>query len=429
MGAKRNIELPRTANRKKEEYKYFVGTTLKNPLDYAVGERIVFKIRPKFMDGYLDIPYIWYSLVAEHGEMKDGYLGKSEDGWFYVESSLSENGFVYLTARACDENKRVIEDIEAFNGSAGADVNLIRRATRTPRDYTEFWRSLEKAVEQTDKEILFSEWIDDPENPDFIAYNMRIKAPGSEYASFSVAYPRDAKPGELKLAMLFQGYGVRSAPPHLLDGYLTVHVNAHPIPNGQSEEFYEELSRGILKDYGYDEKENERPETTYFAKMLLRDLAVLYFIKDHELLNKKDYVFVGSSQGGMQACNMAAHFDRASALLMVVPWLSDVYGHELGGRRENTMPKGEGIIYFDTAVAAELLKCPVYMISGLGDIVCNSSTQMALYNSIDARKYCEFYQNRTHSLRVPWDNNVSMLGDDGLVEAFKEHLGEYYNWN
>ncbi len=35
---------------------------------------------------------------------------------------------------------------------------------------------------------------------------------------------------------------------------------------------------------------------------------------------------------------------------------------ELLHRLENGMPKGEGIPYFDTAVAAELVKCPVYII-------------------------------------------------------------------
>jgi cephalosporin-C deacetylase-like acetyl esterase len=244
-----------------------------------------------------------------------------------------------------------------------------------------------------------------------------------------VAYPANAKKNELKFAMYFQGYGVNPALPLPKEGYFTVHVGAHAIPNEESAEFYTELSRGALNDYGYDERENESPETTYFKGMLLRDLAVLRLFKDHELLNKKDYVFIGSSQGGMQACNVAAHFERASALLLNVPWLSDVYGHELGGRLENTMPKGAGIVYFDTAVAAQFLKCPVYIISGLGDSVCNSSTQMALYNSITAPKYIEFYQNKTHSLTIPWDSLVYTLGDKELAELFSEHTGAYYDFN
>jgi cephalosporin-C deacetylase-like acetyl esterase len=163
--------------------------------------------------------------------------------------------------------------------------------------------------------------------------------------------------------------------------------------------------------------------------MMLRDLQVVRFFKDHELLDKKHYYFVGSSQGGMQACNMAAHFERASAVILNVPWLSDIYGHELAGRLENKMPKGLGVTYFDTAVAARFLKCPAYIISGLGDSTCNSSTQMALFNSIKAPKYIEFYQNKVHSYTIPWDKNVYILGDTALADKFGEHTAEYYDYN
>ncbi len=92
----------------------------------------------------------------------------------------------------------------------------------------------------------------------------------------------------------------------------------------------------------------------------------------------------------MQACNIAANFDRATAVIMNVPWLSDIYGHELCGRKATEIPKGRGVTYFDTAVAAEHLKCPAYIISGLGGNTCNGSTQMALFNSIKAPRYIEF---------------------------------------
>jgi len=39
MNKYRNLELQKKKNTKKEEYKYFVGTTLKNSLQYEVGEK------------------------------------------------------------------------------------------------------------------------------------------------------------------------------------------------------------------------------------------------------------------------------------------------------------------------------------------------------------------------------------------------------
>jgi dienelactone hydrolase len=262
-----------------------------------------------------------------------------------------------------------------------------------------------------------------------VILDMRISAEGGDYASVSVVYPRNSRAGELKFAMFFQGYGVNTATPCPMPGYFTVHVGAHALPNRCPQEFYSGLYKGALRDYGYDPYQNKRPETTYFAGMLSRDLAAFRFFEENELLNKKDYFFIGSSQGGMQACNLAAHTDRATALILNVPWLSDVNSHELADRLENGMPKGEGIPYFDTAVAAELVKCPVYIISGLGDLTCNASTQMALFNSIRSRKYIEFYQNKTHSLTVPWDNLAYSLGDPTMKEMYREHTARYYDFN
>lgn len=426
MNQPRNLELQKNANHRKEEYKYFVGTTTKNPLQYEIGETMVFRIRVKYMDEYLDIPYIWYSLESDDGQNAEGYIEKGEDGWFYIEASISKNGFVYVQAKACDENKELIEDITPFNGSAGADIENISCSSKTPDDYLAFWEGLKAQVEESEPEVLYCEAIVDENYPDFEMYDMRIKAPGSDYVSVCVAYPKGAEKNSLKYAMFFQGYGVGTGSPKPLDGYFTVFVAAHCLPNRQPAEFYAQLKENQMKRYGFDQTENQRPETTYWAKMFLRDLQALRYFKDHELLNHKDYHFIGSSQGGMQACIMAAHFERASAVVLNVPWLCDIYGPENSGRRFNYMPKGDGMIYFDTAIAAQFLKCPAYIISGLGDMVCNSSTQMALFNAIQSPKYIEFYQNKIHSCTIPWDKCMYALGDLSLADKYQEHTLEFY---
>ena len=427
MNVYRRLEMLEITNKRKEEYKYFVGTTLKNSLDYKIGEKMIFKIRVKHMDAYLDIPYIWCLVTSDDGQKREEYIEKSADGWFYIEASISKSGFVYIQAKACDENKQLIEGIAVYNGSAGADVNNILRATKTPDDYSEFWNMLKDELKATEPEVLFCEKIE--KHPDFESYDMRIKAPWSDYVSLAVAYPKNAHKNSLKAVISFLGYGVSPAIPQFRKDCLSICVNAHSIPNRETAEFYADMRDNKLKGYGFDAKENERPETTYWAKMILRDLQAVRFFQDHELLDKKNYYFIRSSQGGMQACNVAAHFDRASALIMNVPWLSDVYGHEICGRKENKMPKGKGIVYFDTAVAAQYLKCPTYIISGLGDATCNSSTQMALFNSIKAPKYIEFYQNKVHSYTIPWDKQMYAMGDLSLADKFEEYTAQYYKLN
>ena len=429
MNPYRALELQGKGNKKKEEYKYFVGSTERDALSYRCSEKIVFRIRARHKDEYLDIPYIAYSLLAEDGKSDSGYLQRSEDGWFYIETSISKSGFVYLNAKACDEEKNVIADVEEYNASAGADVDRILPATRVPSDYEAFRESLFRAVEKTAPRVLYSEKIEDARYPDFEILNMRIAAPGSEYASFIACYPKSAKKESLGLAMLFQGYGVTPPSPWPMAGYLTVHVNAHALPNEEDAAFYAVMRDGALKGYGYKAEENRKSNTTYFSKMLLRDLAVLRFFEHHELLNGKDYIFVGSSQGGMQACNMASLFEKASAAILNVPGFSDVFADELLGRRKNAMPKGDGVAYYDTAVAAQYLKCPTYIISGLGDSICSSSSQMALFNAIRAPKCIEFYQNKTHSLTIPWDNHRYALGSEEIADAFFEIAKMYLEWN
>ncbi len=427
MNEYRQLEMQKQVGSRGVEHTYFEGTTLKNPLQYEIGEKIVFKIRVKRNGEHLDIPYISYSLISEDGQNNEGYIHKADDGWFYIEASISKNGFVYVEAKACDENKEPIEGIELYKGSAGADVDNIFCSTKTPDDYHEFWDKLIKEAEATEPEVLFCKKIDNELYPDFEMFDMRIKAPWKDYVSVCVAYPKGAEKNSLQFAMYFQGYGVAEVGPVPLKDYFTVFVCAHAIPNNQPREFYEDLRDNKLKGYGFDAEENKRPGTTYWAKMLLRDIQALLFFKDHELLNKKDYYFIGSSQGGMQACNLASHFDRATAVILNVPWLSDICGHEISGRKENKMPKGDGVAYFDTAVAAQFLKCPAYIISGLGDFTCCGSGQMALFNNIKSPKYIEFYQNKVHSYTIPRDGYMYSLGDVSLADKFDEHTGQYYN--
>ena len=79
MNKYRQLEMLEKRNTSNEDYKYFVGTTLKNPLAYEPGEKMIFKIRVKHMDGYLDIPYIRYTLLSDDGQNDEGYIAKSEE--------------------------------------------------------------------------------------------------------------------------------------------------------------------------------------------------------------------------------------------------------------------------------------------------------------------------------------------------------------
>ena len=67
MNEYRQLELNAKTNKRKEEYKYFVGTTLKNSLEYKIFEKIIFKIRT--------IPYILKNYIHRK-ELKESMLMK-----------------------------------------------------------------------------------------------------------------------------------------------------------------------------------------------------------------------------------------------------------------------------------------------------------------------------------------------------------------
>ena len=165
---------------------------MKNPLEYEPDEEIIFKIRPKFMDNYIDVPFVFYTLISDCGKSEENYIKSGGDGWLYIKTSASESGFIYITAKACDENKNIIEEINAYNGSAGVDVKNILRAVEIPEDYAEFWNKLKKETDNIEPEILFCERIESKNYSGFEIYDMRIKAPGSEYISVMTAFPKNS---------------------------------------------------------------------------------------------------------------------------------------------------------------------------------------------------------------------------------------------
>lgn len=57
--------------------------------------------------------------------------------------------------------------------------------------------------------------------------------------------------------------------------------------------------------------------------------------------------------------------------------------------------------YFDTAVQATRVKCPVKIMARLGDYTCPPSGIMALYNSLTTEKEITFRQNGTHGYDSP----------------------------
>ena len=380
---------------------YFTGTTLKNPIEYTVGEEIIFKIWVESDGVHVPVPYIQCYIEGDDGNKSENYIKADADGCFYIHTKLMCDGFVHIIAKACDEEKNIIEGIDVYEGGAGADVDKIECNTDIPDDYTEFWANLKQTAYSIPEEILFKEEI--PTDDGFKAYNVRYATPVADYISVVYTYPTDAKPKSLKLMFMNMGYGVSDCPPECKEGYMVVRANTHDILNRQPQEYYDKKAEE-LSGYGLaNREENKKPETSFWYKLYVKDMQIINYFKDHPLANGIDYEFEGGSQAAFQAINLAAHTGLATAVRACVPWFCDIFAI----KKRNRIPiawkpeADEGLRYFDTAVGAKFLKCPVYIEAGLGDYICPPSGQMAMYNSITAPKKLRFVQNRTHPYTPP----------------------------
>lgn len=377
---------------------FFDGVTDKDALSYKTGDKIIFKLCVRTQDEVLCIPYIKYTCEGDDGKKTEGTVKSTVDGYFHIETSIDKCGFVRVIATALDENLVEIKDIDIFEGGAGADIDKIECMTDIPDDYFMYWEELKNRAKSIPKEIIYEKELDTL--PGYVVKDVRFKTTAGKYLSLLYTYPENAKKGSLKLKMSFMAYGVKSCVAEGEDDALTVLVNSHDVENMRESEYYKLERQNTYGEYGFDEEENKRPETSYWDKMFLRDMQAFYYFCNHELINKKDYVFIGGSQGALQASNIALHSGLATEVFLRVPWSADVFAEKKMGRMGGWNPGPcNAMRYFDTAVAAHFLKCPVYIEAGLGDYICPPSGQCAMYNSMTCPRALCFVQNMTHSYR------------------------------
>ena len=382
---------------------YFVGSTTKNALEYKAGETMTFKLG--IMNGSKSVtaPFIQYICTGDDGKTSQGYVAPSEDGYYYFDTKCDTAGFVRVIAKICNKNKRALSEYTPFEGGAGADVDKIKCDTPEPDDYLKFWDNLKKTAFALDNEVIYEKDLD--ARPGFVAKDMRLKtAEGAgDYASFIITYPENATPGSLKLRMIFMGYGVTKASASYKSGYITVYMNTHDIPNDLTTADYDRIKSQKYQGYGWKTEENQKPETSYWWKVFIRNMQVYNYATNLSLFDGKNVEYSGDSQGGFQSCNMAAHTPLAVQCSIGVPWFGNLAGAKVSGRQNGWYPEPDaGLCYFDTAIAAKYIKCDTDITrAGLGDYTSSPSSVMAIYNALSCKKSLSFNQNSTHSYIGP----------------------------
>ena len=392
----------------KNEIKFFVGETNKNPLSYKCDEIMTFTITPRLGENFLDIPefrfYRWM-IDGDDGRHEEGYISSMDRKPIVLTTTLKRPGFVRVIVEACDGEKQPLHGVDRFEGGAGAEVEKIELDSVVPDDYADFWQSVKESIKSVDiGKAKLTEYTASVDTTGYDIYLLEIAMPFGNPATGVMAIPENTAGMKLPAQINFCGYGVTKTEPVLVPGTISLTMNAHGLDISKDISYFNELYKepeGELFYYGFDNVENSLPETTYFKGMIARDLVGAEFIKSMEQWNGRDLIATGGSQGAFQAVNVAAHDESITALNVNIPWFSNLGGYRKDRMRGWSPDYTYGLCYYDTAVAARFVKCPVKITAKLGDYVCPPSGIMALYNGIKTPVELIFKQNGTHIYDCP----------------------------
>ena len=403
--------------------KYFKLETDKPALSYKVGERMIFKITARDHSVNVDCRYLHWTLTGDDGKSSSGVSYIFADKPLILETSCDRPGFVHLYCRAVDEDDVADTSFEEFNGGAGAEPEKILYHDNLPDDYDVFWNKVGKLID--DFTPIFSEMneVKCGVKDGFKCFDVRISTPFGNYASGYLTMP--LKEGKYPIQLHFMGYEVAGALMCFEENTVCLTVNAHGIENGipvfELKKMYPELC-----NYGFNNDENKRPETSYWYKMVIRNLCAAKAARSLDYWNGLSITVNGGSQGGFQALTVAAHDRHITGADVFIPWFCDLNAENCGYQAGWRPPFAHGLRYFDAAASGMFINCPVRIKAYLGDYVCPPSTIMALYNNIKSDKEIIFIQGGTHTYRHPEPREFLLTSSPEIKPGrYKLYKGEY----
>lgn len=274
---------------------------------YAVGEKAVFTIHSSAPAG---TEIEWTTSLDGFRNLASGKGAAASAAATTVMASLDRPGFLLIVASAKGE------DGKPFTAQAAAAFSpeKIAPSLPAPDDFDAFWAEQRKRLDAVPLQpTLAPVPLEAAADAGIEAFDVSVPAEetGPPVTGY-LALPKGAAPKSLPAVLWVHGAGVRSSSlPAALggarDGFLSMDINAHGLPNGKPEDFYKGVAAGDLKTYRTDG--NDSRETVYFRGMFVRLMRALDFLASRPEWNGKTLAVVGHSQGGYQAL-VAGGLDR-----------------------------------------------------------------------------------------------------------------------
>ena len=381
------------------------GATARPPLDYAVGESIVFAFAPA-EDGVPCGGRVIWTMERDGapGVFSNGVSVVEPGGSAFVTASLASPGFVSVSATLADDDGSPLRGAPVCRLAAGAGVADLRGADE-PEDFDAFWARVRAEVDAADLSTAFA--VPAPES-------VASRFPGFQVRAFRAPFPGQAAPAtgwvlwrtgapqrSLPLEVRFEDYGVGGGEPPTDAGErdaLVVCVNAHGFDLGRDRAYYVDFMNRVSNGgngggYGFRNAENDDPETCYFRGMVARDLLALRFARSMPQWNGRTLRVSGAGQGGFQAVAVAALDPAVTACRADAPWLCDLAAADFarhGGWRPAFRP---ALRYFDAANLAARVTCTTTVFCPSSSDASPPSGVLLLYNRLAGPKHLLFVQN------------------------------------
>ena len=414
---------------------YFVGSSNKDALSYAVGEEMTFDIYLYADDKIVSAPYFYYSIEGEDGQIKtEGYADGSK-GYITVKGSMSKAGTLRVTVYVCDENKNIqkkssglcvvnrngVKEDLCFRGGAIAGFEDIKAYGSVPSDLESYWSAIVAECYTGSINLLRFEELNVADyNASKVSthklYLVEIDVGGGEFATGYLSVPIDGASIRLKASFMSYGNTKKPSPAFTSDAAVfTICAHSYHLddPNAAAPE-----------NYGFDNTENQDRDTVYFKKMFIRNIMAARFLKAYigdssygtivyngetvaplgRWQKGVEFLAEGGSQAAFQAIAITALDKDVTRASVALTWFCDIGGENIG-RFDGWNPEyTDALMYYDCCSLATLIGANVEVSisgAGLGDTTSEPSGIAALYNALNCTASLKMYQNRSHTYNPP----------------------------
>ena len=373
---------------------------------YKKGERVDFRITVTRNGKLLEGAEVAYEIGMEGLEPAvEGEIQLSNQPLTIKGIALDEPGFVRCEVSVSYQGKK-------YNsmGAAGVEPEAIKPTVRNPEDFDAFWDAAKAELAMVPVETKLTL---QPElcKADYDVYHVEVTSFGKPtwkgkskiYGMLSV--PK--KKGKYPAILSVPGAGIR---PYFNDDraaqeVIVLRIGIHGIPVNMEEEVYNALAGGALSGYpifNMHDKDNYYYKRVYLG--CIRAIDLIYALPEFD---GENLIVNGGSQGGALSIVTAALDERVKGLAAFYPALSDMTGYlhgRVGGWPHVFRAIDPGYVqlyehtagYYDVVNFAKRLKVPGWYSWGYNDPVCPPTTTFAVYNSIQAPKELEVFEETGH---------------------------------